>query len=247
MNTLLYAVFHIFFSGISDHVLCFFCGNGINNFEETDIPWILHAQSYPDCTFVNIKKGRDFIEDVKEPPQHPKKTIDESLISRLLEGIPTFQKLIRFQGIPSGCARAILREHLNVTKDLLPLISESTCLELAIRHIEEKTRENLKDGATTANPANTVEDMGILENISIPAYLEHQIMPRTDVTAEMGAAATAFSHVEDMICKICMVNKIDVVLLPCNHMVACTSCLLSLQNCPICRQNILYVIRPIIS
>ncbi|XP_045619087.2 baculoviral IAP repeat-containing protein 8-like [Procambarus clarkii] len=220
------------FSGISDHVLCLFCGNGINNFEETDIPWILHTQSYPECTFVNIKKGRDFIEDVKEPPQHPKKTIDESLISRLLEGIPTFQKLIRFQGIPSDCARAILREHLNVTKNLLPLISESTCLELAIRHIEKKTRENLKDGVTTANPANTVEDMGILETISIPANLEHQIMPRTAVTAEMGAAATAFSRVEDMICKICMANMIDVVLLPCNHMVTCTSCLLSLQNVP---------------
>ncbi|KAF7678012.1 putative inhibitor of apoptosis, partial [Astathelohania contejeani] len=48
-------------------------------------------------------------------------------------------------------------------------------------------------------------------------------------------------------CKICMDKKINVIILPCKHMVICSTCLLSLQNCPICRQDILYIITPIIS
>lgn len=51
---------------------------------------------------------------------------------------------------------------------------------------------------------------------------------------------------ERHLCKICMDAEIDVVILPCNHMVCCTDCLLTQSKCPICRGSINHVIKPIL-
>ncbi|XP_069162546.1 uncharacterized protein [Procambarus clarkii] len=48
-------------------------------------------------------------------------------------------------------------------------------------------------------------------------------------------------------CKICMDAEIELVFIPCNHMVACSKCALALFICPICRTDIKYTIRPISS
>lgn len=45
------------------------------------------------------------------------------------------------------------------------------------------------------------------------------------------------------VCKICMDNAIDCVLLNCGHMVSCVKCGKVLAECPICRQNIVKVVR----
>ena len=45
------------------------------------------------------------------------------------------------------------------------------------------------------------------------------------------------------LCKICMDRVIDCVLLECGHMVSCVKCGKKLAECPICRDNILRVIR----
>ena len=41
--------------------------------------------------------------------------------------------------------------------------------------------------------------------------------------------------------------EMDVVFLPCSHMVTCASCAVSIAACPICRMDIKYVIKPILS
>ena len=42
----------------------------------------------------------------------------------------------------------------------------------------------------------------------------------------------------EMLCKICMVEQVSMVLLPCGHIVACPDCSNDLKKCPICRANI---------
>ena len=48
---------------------------------------------------------------------------------------------------------------------------------------------------------------------------------------------------ESDLCKICMETLIDCVLLDCGHMVSCTKCGKRLAECPICRQNVVRVVR----
>lgn len=48
-------------------------------------------------------------------------------------------------------------------------------------------------------------------------------------------------------CKICMDAEVGAVLLPCGHFVACVDCAPSLQDCPVCRQQIKATIRTFLS
>ncbi|KAG5876978.1 hypothetical protein JTB14_008124 [Gonioctena quinquepunctata] len=43
--------------------------------------------------------------------------------------------------------------------------------------------------------------------------------------------------IDAMTCKICMDNQIDVVFLPCAHVVACTKCAAQVDRCPVCRSQ----------
>lgn len=47
---------------------------------------------------------------------------------------------------------------------------------------------------------------------------------------------------EEKLCRICMDEPIDCVLLECGHMITCTSCGKRMSECPICRQ---YVVRAV--
>lgn len=57
------------------------------------------------------------------------------------------------------------------------------------------------------------------------------------------AAKSAHNVDESDLCKICMESLVDCVLLECGHMVSCTKCGKRLAECPICRQNVVRVIR----
>ena len=65
---ILYCIFINFFYtflGLSDHVRCFHCGNGLRNWENDDNPWIEHIRWYPDCNFVLLSKGQEYINNVR--------------------------------------------------------------------------------------------------------------------------------------------------------------------------------------
>jgi len=46
--------------------MCFQCGGGLMNWEETHSAWEEHALWFPTCSFVSIMKGKDFIERVHQ-------------------------------------------------------------------------------------------------------------------------------------------------------------------------------------
>ncbi|KAK7789133.1 hypothetical protein R5R35_002077 [Gryllus longicercus] len=59
-----------FYTGNSDHTVCFTCGCGLRNWKPTNDPWIEHAKWSSQCSFVVINKGKDFIQKTisKEQP-----------------------------------------------------------------------------------------------------------------------------------------------------------------------------------
>ncbi|CAH1183238.1 unnamed protein product [Phaedon cochleariae] len=54
-----------FYTGVGDQTLCFYCGGGLKDWEEGDDPWEQHALWFGKCVFLNLKKGKEFIERVK--------------------------------------------------------------------------------------------------------------------------------------------------------------------------------------
>ncbi|KAI8750562.1 BOI-related E3 ubiquitin-protein ligase 2 isoform X2 [Biomphalaria glabrata] len=52
---------------------------------------------------------------------------------------------------------------------------------------------------------------------------------------------------DERLCKVCMERDASLTFIPCGHLVTCYNCFLSLDNCPICKQNIGSAIRTYMS
>ncbi|KAL1492133.1 hypothetical protein ABEB36_012621 [Hypothenemus hampei] len=62
-----------FYVGKGDQAVCFCCGGGLKDWEETDDPWEQHALWFPKCQYLLQKKGSEYIKSVKEkrdPTRH---------------------------------------------------------------------------------------------------------------------------------------------------------------------------------
>jgi len=55
-----------FYVGVGDQTLCFHCGGGLKDWEENDDPWEEHALWFPKCPYLFLKKGPEYIEQVKQ-------------------------------------------------------------------------------------------------------------------------------------------------------------------------------------
>lgn len=58
-----------FYTGVGDQTLCFYCGGGLKDWEENDDPWEQHALWFNKCSYVNLKKGQDFVAKVNSRNQ----------------------------------------------------------------------------------------------------------------------------------------------------------------------------------
>ena len=48
---------------------------------------------------------------------------------------------------------------------------------------------------------------------------------------------------DSALCNICMSNPIDCLILECGHMATCLTCAKSLSKCPICRKEIVRIVK----
>lgn len=51
----------LFFSGKGDLVICFFCGGSLKDWQNEDVPWVEHARWFPNCKYVKLCKGENFV------------------------------------------------------------------------------------------------------------------------------------------------------------------------------------------
>lgn len=58
------------FLGVKDYVQCFNCGIMLKDWKTTDDPWSEHAFFSPNCTFVLLNKGNEFINRVLNEFKH---------------------------------------------------------------------------------------------------------------------------------------------------------------------------------
>ena len=135
-----------FYCGISDNVRCFYCGNGLRNWRENDIPWNEHAFWYPECKYVLIKKGRTFVEKlIKERLSGTSSssvcssemyTLTEHELDDLME-LDITKKAVS-KGYSFHFVRGALRRILEQTGR--PFFTLDSCIEAVIQFMEDKAR-----------------------------------------------------------------------------------------------------------
>lgn len=56
-----YAEAGFFYLGYEDRTVCYYCGGGLVDWQEKDIPWYEHARWFSNCPFLHIHKGKQFV------------------------------------------------------------------------------------------------------------------------------------------------------------------------------------------
>lgn len=50
-----------YYEGVGDQVRCFHCDGGLKHWDPHDDPWTEHARWFPNCSFVRLIKGQEFV------------------------------------------------------------------------------------------------------------------------------------------------------------------------------------------
>ncbi|KAG5900534.1 hypothetical protein JTB14_022841 [Gonioctena quinquepunctata] len=50
-----------YYEGLGDQVRCFHCDGGLRHWDPHDDPWTEHARWFPNCSFVKLVKGQEFV------------------------------------------------------------------------------------------------------------------------------------------------------------------------------------------
>ncbi|AKR17350.1 IAP-3 [Urbanus proteus nucleopolyhedrovirus] len=135
-----------FYSGRGDKVVCFYCDGGLKDWETDDDPWHMHARWFPNCQYVKLIKGKDYVQNV----------------------------------ITEAC-----------------VIKNNTLVQ---------TQPKIGNNIFSKASSNAVE-------------------------------------VESNLCKICYERERNVCFVPCGHAIACGICACSFKNCPLCRDNIVNILK----
>jgi hypothetical protein len=158
-----------FYCGLSDHVRCFHCDNGLRNWEIKDNPWEEHARWYPNCSYVVITKGQEFIDTIqrKEPQKLNAssgqfKSISDNDLEVLMES--DVIKGVNDMEFSLDKIRLALKEKLEKTG--IPFFNFETCIEMVLKIMETDTQEiSMGTDEISVASSETLENMDVQEEL----------------------------------------------------------------------------------
>lgn len=53
-----------YYTGDDDKTKCFYCDGGLRDWEDHDVPWEQHARWFDRCAFVQLVKGKGYVQDI---------------------------------------------------------------------------------------------------------------------------------------------------------------------------------------
>ncbi|NXT84270.1 XIAP ligase, partial [Zapornia atra] len=204
--------------GNGDHVVCFHCGGGLQEWKKNEDPWDQHAKWFPGCGFVRKEKGLEFINNVHLKDGYGDSTVKAAEGTILPKGI---YNLLQNPLVQSAMDMGFsLSEIRSTMEKKLQMSGEShTSIEDLVADLSAQ-KENTREEEPNDIPVDQ-DQLIRLQNL----YLSTEEKLRR--------------LQEEKLCKICMAKDISVVLIPCGHLVACKECAEGLNECPLCRTTIM--------
>ncbi|XP_040469965.1 E3 ubiquitin-protein ligase XIAP isoform X1 [Falco naumanni] len=203
-------------TGNGDHVVCFHCGGGLQEWKENEDPWDQHAKWFPGCRFVRKKKGLEFINNV-HLRDGCRDSTTEAAEGTILPKDDLLQNPLVQSAIDMGFSLSEIR---NTVEKRLQMSGEShTSVEDLVADLSAQ-KEHTREEEPNEIPVEQ-DELIQLQNL----YLSTEEKLRR--------------LQEEKLCKVCMAKDISVVLIPCGHLVACKECAQALNKCPLCRTNIM--------
>lgn len=263
-----------YYEGLGDQVRCFHCDGGLKHWDPQDDPWTEHARWFPNCGFILLLKGPEFIIacapeldpvtnkelQIQKGPVQQRKDVSEREIQSHMTLPPALAALNI--GLSVGRVKQAIREKLERTG--IGFSSEDALIEATLNLQRDEDEE--VDPHISRSVTNMLND--VLQRSLIDARKEQQQLTDTLVTMHMAAPSNCplvnkSAESEDAqnltleeenrqlkearLCKICMDGEVGVVFLPCGHLATCINCAPNLQDCPVCRSPIKATVRTFFS
>ncbi|CAI9717319.1 baculoviral IAP repeat-containing protein 7-A [Octopus vulgaris] len=225
-----------FHNGKADTVICFSCDGGLCNWEEDDNPWEEHIRWFPRCTFVQKESSYTRKEKVMDATLQVQ---TESFESDTMGG---FRNMEDNTTISDALASAFHKPKLSYmeTPTVLAVLSMGYKRNTVKRIVKNKIKETGSCFSQASDLLVAIEnsphfnddddDKEELVHAAIKNYSETSATASADLIAENNMLK------EQKLCKICLDEDLNVVFLPCGHLVSCVSCAAALSNCPLCRK-----------
>ncbi|XP_068008201.1 E3 ubiquitin-protein ligase XIAP isoform X3 [Melanerpes formicivorus] len=236
-------------TGNGDHVVCFHCGGGLQEWKENEDPWDQHAKWFPGCSFVRNEKGMEFINNVHLRDGSG----DSTLQTEAAEGttLPKGTCLEKTKPNPQTPPLSLLCSiHLHMSSkgndDLLqnPLVQSAIDMGFSLNEIRNTMEKKLQmSGESHTSVEDLVADLSAQkentreeETNEIPVQQDELIQLQN---LYLSTEEKLRRLQEEKLCKICMAKDISVVFIPCGHLAACKECAEPFDDCPLCRTNIM--------
>ncbi|CAL1545885.1 unnamed protein product [Lymnaea stagnalis] len=207
-----------FYTGQHDCIVCFLCGCKLKGLQTEDSVQIEHALRCPGCPRLRLQMSQCFVDTVQSLARRN----DHEIISVFLS------REVRRESSPLNlCDR--LRED--------PAVRAVRELGYPMEHVLEIAQSLKMEGPFSAK--------SLLEKISSQ---RNTIGIDTTLSTREWAAISSrqprnAQTRHQFQCKICLVNEVAAIFLPCGHLVSCELCATELKNtCPICRGPINYIV-----
>ena len=237
-----------FYIGQADSVKCYWCDGGLRNWDANDDPWVEHTRWFPKCGHVKRAKGLRFIERIKSQQQstsaassstvapqaqgHVLRDIDPREITGRMD--TPIVKSVLDMGFDKKFVQNIIEYQLRTSRDDFAQSEDllEMCLQFSDNPPSNFPLPPLEPAAANRAP------------VEPPVPQEQEMEIATTSKDKKKKENESTGNVE---CKICMDAEVNVVFLPCGHLVCCSSCAPALKNCPICRGLIRGTVNAILS
>ena len=237
-----------YYNGPPDRVKCGYCGGRLKNWQPRDSAIEEHLKHFPDCEFVrNIEKQTAVLsKNIRSKKKESNCVSSEELMRQHAEErAKTHQssakELWRKTLKRMRYSRSVIKKAENRLRRKTSSLNLNAILE-EIHVIEKEEYMGTNQESNTEIPDVESSDEGLSsgdegeENIE-PLHVDETVKKLQN---ELKIVKDERDDLQNlMLCKVCLVNRIDTLFLTCRHFSTCHECADRVRDCPVCRQVIL--------
>ncbi|VVC34546.1 Hypothetical protein CINCED_3A005156 [Cinara cedri] len=241
--------------GQTDVVMCFFCTQGLKDWDDDDDPWKEHARFSPNCSFLLLNKGKQFVDEARDMKTDLPKINKDVLLKSIsnqkdvtisennnIEVNLTQRKIDLVDTINKQPELSLSKENLNLSQQPDTRTTPDSML-CKICYKEEMKVAFIPCGHIIAciQCAMTLDHCAVCRNpynMAMSVYIHRDKDKQADQLLCNSSQCSDDEPQELMLCKVCLKEEVEVAFLPCRHAYACVKCAAELQECPVCAKEI---------
>uniref|UniRef100_A0A2S2NSC9 Apoptosis 1 inhibitor n=1 Tax=Schizaphis graminum TaxID=13262 RepID=A0A2S2NSC9_SCHGA len=255
VQTLCEAGFFYIGNGSNDQMLCYYCSQGLKDWEDNDDPWTEHARWSSSCSYVLLNKGKNFVDkacdmksseitkfNTKELFKLISEHKDMSNLENNMKVNSTKRKLDQSEISDISQIKISSDENLHLSQQRDPNTMPDSML-CKICYKDEMKVAFIPCGHVIAciQCAITLEQCAVCRQpftMAMRVNLSMDEEKGKDLEQLPCSSSQCFEEqLDPMTCKVCHKEEMAAAFIPCRHVYACVKCATDMHECPVCTEG----------